>query len=95
MSDTSATVELTAEPEAAKGGLIKGDDGKLSGRKIVGLGGAIACVAYGGWAIKSGADWKLTLVVMGVCFLLSAFMYGFLTAQNVKGFIASWKGVSG
>jgi hypothetical protein len=38
MSDESTpTVELTEEPVAAKGGLIKGDDGKLSGRKIIGL----------------------------------------------------------
>lgn len=92
MGDESKTAE---EPKYAKGGLFRGEDGKASGRKILGFGAAIAGTGYGAWGIAASADWKLVLVVMGLCYLLAAIMYGFLTAQNGKALIAAWKGQGG
>lgn len=86
------TVELTAEPEAAKGGLIKGADGKLSGRKLLGLAGFPAGIGLGAWAIQRGLPWGVVLVALGVPLAFSLIMYGILTMQNIQGIIASWRG---
>lgn len=88
MSDESKDIE----PEAAKGGLFKGQDGKLSGRKILGFGAAAAGVGLGILGAALGLAWQVDAVLMGGCFGFSAIMYGFLTAQNGKALIAAVKG---
>lgn len=84
-----------AEPEAVKGGLFKGSDGKASGRKITGFLGFFFGAGLGAWAIYLKLPWTGILVVMGVPFCFSLLMYGILTMQNVKEIVGSLKGVQG
>jgi hypothetical protein len=96
MSDQSVpAAESDVEPVATKSGLFKGDDGKLSGRKLRTNLAYVAGVVFLAIGMFRGGTWLERIVAGAVCFVYALIESGLLTWQNISGIVASWKGVSG
>lgn len=75
---------MSDQSTAMSGGLLRGADGKISGRKLLGLLGFVAGVALGVLALLRGASVGVLAVALGVPMAFSGLMYGILTAQNLR-----------
>lgn len=84
MSDESTAI--------SSGGLVRGKDGKVSGRKILGLSGFPCGIGLAVFSIIYHSPWPVVGLALGIPLAFSLLMYQIVTAQNVKEIAASIKG---